>query len=363
MATTYRLADIAARIGAELRAGPAVADAGGASVADTEVSALSPLQEAGPGTLSFLASPKYRAHLARTRATAVIVSPSLASECPVAALVVDQPYLAYARASRLFSTAPPAPPGIHPSAVVHKRAVVAPDAHVGPLAVVEEGAEVAAGAVIGAHCHVGAHSRIGPDVRLWPNVTIYHGVTIGARTVVHAGCVIGADGFGFAPDAGRWVKIEQLGGVVIGEDVEIGALTTIDRGAIGDTVIGNGVILDDQVHIAHNVTVGDYTAMAGKSGISGSSKVGRHCLISGMSGLVGHIELCDGVQVSGMTAVTRSISEPGIYTGGTGMMPHAEWTKNAARFRQLDALARRVADLEKKLSNLNGPGKGEESSA
>lgn len=361
MATTYRLAEIAARIGAELRAGADVA--ADADVSDAEVSGLAPVQEAGPGTLTFVSSPKYRAHLARTRATAVIVSPALAPECPVAALVVDQPYLAYARASRLFSTAPVAAPGIHPSAVVHPRAVVAPDAHVGPLAVVEEGAEIAAGAVIGAHCHVGAHSRIGPGVRLWPNVTIYHGVSIGARTVVHSGCVIGADGFGFAPDAGKWVKIEQLGGVVIGEDVEIGALTTIDRGAIGDTVLGNGVILDDQVHIAHNVTVGDYTAMAGKSGISGSSKVGRHCLISGMSGLVGHIELCDGVQVSAMTAVTRSISEPGVFTGGTGMMPHAEWMKNAARFRQLDALARRVADLERQLSKLNGPGKGEESSA
>lgn len=356
--TMLRLRDIAAHIGAELRAAPASPDA-----PEVMVSALAPVQDAGPGTLTFVASPKYRAHLAGTQATAVIVSPALAAECPVAALVVDKPYLAYAKASRLFSKAPLPAPGIHPSAVVHARAVVDAGAHVGPLAVIEEGAEVAAGAIIGAHCHVGAGSRIGRDVRLWPNVTIYHGVTVGARTVIHAGCVIGGDGFGFAPDAGKWVKIEQVGGVVIGEDVEIGALTTIDRGAIGDTVIGNGVILDDQVHIAHNVTVGDYTAMAGKSGISGSSKVGRHCLISGMSGLVGHIELCDGVQVSGMTAVTRSISEPGIYTGGTGMMPHAEWTKNAARFRQLDALARRVADLERQWRKLNDPEAGEESSA
>lgn len=348
----HRLGDIARYIGAELRGDP-----------DVVVTALATVQSATPGTLTFVASPKYRAHLAGTHATAVIVAPSLVDDCPVAALVVDQPYLAFARVSHLFSTSPAFAPGIHPSAVVSPGAHIAPDAHVGPLAVIEDGAVIGEGASVGAQCYVGANVQIGAQVRLWPNVTIYHGVRIGARTIIHAGVVLGADGFGYAPNAGRWEKIAQVGGVVIGEDVEIGPLTTIDRGAIEDTVIGNGVILDDQVHIAHNVTVGDYTAMAGKSGISGSSKVGKHCLISGMSGLVGHIELCDNVQISGMTAVTRSIDKPGVYTGGTGMMEHGDWAKNAARFRHLDSIVRRLADLEKQVRELKGPEEGGEQSA
>lgn len=344
-----RLGELAEFLGAQLQGD-----------ADLRVDRLAPVQSATAGALSFVASPKYRAHLDGTAATAVIVPPSLADRCPVAALVVEQPYLAYARVSHLFATAPVRAPGIHPSAVVAPGAQVAASAHVGPLSVVEDGAVIGDGVVIDAQCYVGAGVQLGAGVRLWPNVTIYHGVKIGQRTIIHAGVVIGADGFGFAPAGGRWEKIAQVGGVVIGDDVEIGALTTIDRGAIEDTVIGNGVILDDQVHIAHNVTVGDYTAMAGKSGISGSSKVGKHCLISGMSGLVGHIELCDNVQISGLTAVTRSIDKPGVYTGGTGMMEHGEWARNAARFRHLDSIARRLATVEKQLRELTGPAPGVE---
>ncbi len=323
--------------------------------ADAEVSALATIQGAGPGTLSFVANPKYQAHLDGTRATAVIITEALLPRCPCNALVVDNPYLAYAKVSHLFDRAPKPAPGVHPSAVVDPGARLGTGVHVGPLAVIEAGAEIGDGAVIGAQCFVGADTRIGAGAVLWPNVTIYHGVTVGQRTIIHAGVVVGADGFGFAPSRGKWEKIAQVGGVVIGDDVEIGALTTIDRGAIGDTVIGNGVILDDQVHIAHNVSVGDYTAMAGKAGISGSTTVGKHCLISGMAGLVGHIDICDNVQISGMTVVSRSITEPGVYTSGTGMEPHASWTKNAARFRQLDAMARRLADLEKRLNQLERP--------
>lgn len=345
----WSLGELAERLGAELRGDAAL-----------RVGALAPVHAARRGTLSFVANPRYRAELASTQATAVIVAPALAEHCPVAALVIANPYLAYARVSQWFEELPPTPPGIDPTAVVHPQATVAASAHVGPLAVVEAGAEIGEGAIIGAQCHVGAGARIGAQVRLWPNVTIYRHVRIGQRTIIHAGTVVGADGFGYAKDGERWYRIAQLGSVQVGDDVEIGALCTIDRGAIEDTVIGNGVILDDQVHIAHNVTVGDYTAMAGKSGISGSSKVGRHCIIAGMSGLVGHIELCDNVQVSGMTAITRSIDQPGTYTGGTGMMEHGEWAKNAARFRQLDAMARRLAQLERRLKELEDPGDGQD---
>lgn len=318
------------------------------------VHALAPIQGAGPGTLSFVSSPKYQAALAATGATAVILAEPLLARCPCAALVVANPYLAYAKVSHLFSKLPAVVPGVHASATVAADVQVPVDAHIGAHAVIEEGVLLGAGVVIGPHTVVGAGTRLGAGVRLWANVTIYPGVVIGERTIIHAGSVIGADGFGFAPDDGKWQKIAQVGSVVIGNDVEIGALCSIDRGAIGDTVLGNGVILDDQVHIAHNVSVGDYTAMAGKSGISGSTRVGRHCLISGMAGLVGHIEICDNVRISGMTTVAKSITKPGVYTSGTGMEEHASWTRNAARFRQLDAMARRLAELEKKLRALEG---------
>lgn len=343
-----RLGELAGFLGASLRGD-----------ADAQVSGLAAIQSATPGTLSFVASPKYQSWLTETKATAVIVSPAMADRCPVAALVVDQPYVAFARVSHLFATEPPTPPGVHPSAIVAPGVQLPASVHVGALAVVEEGAVLGEGVVVGAQCYVGAGARLGDRCRLWPNVTIYHGVKIGQRTIIHAGAVIGADGFGFAPNAGKWEKIAQVGGVIIGDDVEVGALTTIDRGAIEDTIIGNGVILDDQVHIAHNVVVGDYTAMAGKSGISGSTKVGKHCLLSGMAGLVGHIELCDNVQVSGMTVVSRSITRPGVYTSGTGMEEHGSWAKNAARFRQLDAMARRLAEVERRLREIDGPGEGE----
>lgn len=318
------------------------------------VHALAPIQSAGPGTLSFVASPKYQAALAATGATAVILAEPLLARCPCAALVVPNPYLAYAKVSHLFSKLPVVVPGVHPSATVAADVQVPVDAHIGAHAVIEDGVLLGAGVVIGPHTVVGAGTRLGTGVRLWANVTIYPGVVIGERTIIHAGSVIGADGFGFAPDDGKWQKIAQVGSVVIGNDVEIGALCSIDRGAIGDTVLGNGVILDDQVHIAHNVSVGDYTAMAGKSGISGSTRVGKHCLISGMAGLTGHIEICDNVRISGMTTVAKSITEPGVYTSGTGMEEHASWARNAARFRQLDAMARRLAELEKKLRALEG---------
>ncbi len=331
---------------------------------------LAAIQSARPGTLSFIANPKYQSWLGDTQATAVILSESLLARCPCNALVIDNPYLAYAKVSHLFATEALNPPGIHPSAVVAADAQVAASAHIGPLAVIESGVQIGAGAVIGAQCYIGANTQIGAQTRLWPNVTIYHGVRIGQRTIIHAGTVIGSDGFGYAVAATakkstqdadgqpqhqpKWQKIAQIGGVDIGDDVEIGACATIDRGAIGDTIIENGVIMDNQVHIAHNASVGENTAIAGKSGLSGSSRLGRNCTMAGMSGLVGHIEVCDNVHISSMTAISRSITRPGVYTSGTGMEEHAGWLKNAARFRQLDAMARKLAELERRLGKFDG---------
>lgn len=334
---------------------------------DATVAALAAIQSARPGTLSFIANPKYHAWLDDTQATAVILPESLLARCPCNALVIDNPYLAYAKVSHLFATEALNPPGIHPSAVIAADAQVAASAHIGPLAVIESGAQIGAGAVIGAQCYIGANTQIGANTRLWPNVTIYHGVKIGQRTIIHAGTVIGSDGFGYAAVVAakgapavtgerqpKWQKIAQIGSVEIGDDVEIGACTTIDRGAIGNTIIENGVIMDNQVHIAHNASVGENTAIAGKSGVSGSSRLGRNCTMAGMSGLVGHIEVCDNVHISAMTAISRSITRPGVYTSGTGMEEHAGWLKNAARFRQLDAMARRLAELERRLGKPDG---------
>ena len=314
------------------------------------ITGLATLADAGPGQLSFLANVQYRKLLASTRAEAVLLRESDAEGFVGNALVVTDPYLAYARLSHRFDPKPCPAAGVHPSALVAENARVHPEASVGPYVVIEAEAEIGAGVTLGAHCHVGARSRIGAGGWLAPRVTIYHDVRIGERVVIQSGAVIGSEGFGFANEAGRWQKIAQIGGVTIGDDVEIGANTTIDRGALADTVIGNGVKLDNQIQIAHNVQVGDHTAMAACVGISGSTRIGRHCMIAGGVGMVGHIEVCDNVFVSGMTMVTRSITEPGAYSSGTAMQPAAEWKKSAARIRQLDALVKRVQQMEKQLA-------------
>lgn len=330
------LAALAEELGAELHGDGAVM-----------LSGLGTLKSAGPGDLTFLANPRYRNYLEQTRASAVLCTPDQVAACPGAALAVADPYLAFARASQHFDRTPRAQPGIHPSAVVAPDAQVDASASVGPHAVIEEGAEVGPGAVVMANAYVGAGSVLGTQVRIWPNVTIYHGVRLGARCVVHAGTVIGADGFGFAPSREGWTKVAQVGGVLIGDDVDIGACTTIDRGAIEDTVIGNGVIIDNQVQIAHNVVIGDHTALAGKVGIAGSSRIGSRCLLAGAVGVSGHLEITDGVQVLGMSLVSRSLNQPGVYASGQPVDEHGSWRRNTVRLRQLDALFRRVKALEK----------------
>lgn len=308
---------------------------------------LNTLSAATRGDLTFLASKAYRRQLANTGASAVILSPADAGDYDGNALIHPNPYVAFARLSALFETRPKVQAGVHPTAVVDASARLGAEVIIGPHAVIAAGVEVGQGTEIGAGCFVGADSVIGVGCILHPRVTVYHGVSIGCRVIIHSGTVIGADGFGFANDAGRWVKIHQVGGVEIGDDVEIGACTTIDRGALGNTVIGNNVIIDNLVQIAHNVRIGDHSALAGCAAIAGSTVVGRHCVLAGGAGLVGHIELCDGVTITGRSMITHSIDKPGVYSSGTSFQDNKSWKKNAVRFAHLDELARRLARLEK----------------
>ncbi len=316
------------------------------------VTGLSTLQKAAEGTLSFLANPAYEKYLVGTAASAVIMSPAMAENFSGNALVMDNPYLGFARASRLFEPEDGDQVGIHPSATVDEAAMVADSAWVGPGVVVEAGAEVAEGVRILGNSYIGRDSRVGRDTVLKACVTLYHGVTVGDRCIIHSGVVIGSDGFGFANDGGSWVKIAQLGGVIIGNDVEIGANTVIDRGALGDTVIHDGVILDNLIQIAHNVEIGKNTAIAGCVGISGSTRVGSGCTIAGGTGIAGHLDITDNVHIAGMAMITKSITEAGAWSSGcVGTMPVKEWRRNTVRFRQLDDMARRLRKIEKDLEN------------
>lgn len=343
MTTPVRLADLAVRFGCELRGDP-----------DATVDRVAALQDAAPGSLAFLANPRYRRQLPATRATAVVLDAAAADACPVAALVTPNPHATYARIAQLLHPEPPVAPGVHPSAVVEEGALVAASAAVGPHAYVARGATLGERAVVGPGSVLLAGVRLGSDSRLVARVTLCAGVRIGQRCILHPGAVIGADGFGHVLDEGRYLKVPQLGSVVIGDDVEIGANTTIDRGAIGDTVIGDGVRIDNQVQIGHNVRIGDSTAIAGCVGISGSTTIGRRCMIGGMVGFVGHLEVCDDVAITGRTMVSRSIHEPGVYSGGLPMDLAARFRRNSARFQHLDEIARRLRRLEQAAGTTRG---------
>lgn len=311
------------------------------------INAVQTLQDAQQGGISFLANPSYRSQLTSTKASAVIVSEKMAAEAPCATLVVANPYYAFALVTQMFDNRPQPSGQIHPSAVVAASAQIGANVTIAANAVVGEHCIIGDRTEIGAGTVVGDHSVLGSDCLLHANVTLYHDVVLGDNVRIHSGTVIGADGFGFAPNAGKWEKIAQLGGVVIGNNVEIGANTCIDRGALGNTVVQDDVILDNQIQIAHNVELGEGTAIAACTGISGSTKVGKHCTIAGGVGMNGHIEITDGVHIAGMAMITGSITEPGAYASGTSYMPYTEWRRNVARFRQLDALAKRVKQLEK----------------
>jgi len=332
------LAELAERFGCVLH-GPA----------ERTVSTVGTLTAAGPDAIAFLANPAYAGALAATRAGAVILDERHRAACPVPCLVTKSPYATYARIAALLHPPPPPVPGVHPSAVVASDAIVAPTAEIAAHAVVGARSEIGDGAVIGPGCTIGADVEIGAHTRLVARVTVLDGVRIGSRCVLQPGAVIGADGFGFAEDFanGGWVKVPQVGTVVIGDDVEIGANTTIDRGAIDDTVIEDGVKIDNLVQIAHNVRIGAHTAMAGQSGIAGSARIGKRCMIGGGVGIVGHISVCDDVVLLARSLVTQSIDQPGLYGGALPADDAARWRRNAARFRQLDELARRVRALER----------------
>ena len=332
----WPLGKLADRIGAELHGDP-----------ERVVQAISPLGIAGEGDLSFLANRRYLRDLRSTRASAVIVGPGDADASPTAVLVLANPYLGYARAAALMATPPVVEPGIHPSAVVDAAADVSPTASIGPLAVVGSGATVGARVRVGPGSVLGPETAIGEGSRLVANVTVCRGVRIGARCLLHPGAVVGADGFGLANDDGTWVKIRQLGTVRLGDDVEVGANTTIDLGALQDTVIGNGVKIDNQVQIAHNVVVGPDTAIAGCVAIAGSVRIGARCIIEGAAMISGHLELADDVHITGGTAVAKSIARSGVWSSGMPAQQNHVWRRMWVRMQKLDDLARRLSRLER----------------
>jgi UDP-3-O-[3-hydroxymyristoyl] glucosamine N-acyltransferase len=322
--------------------------------ADRPVARIAPLESADAQSIGFLANPRYQSQLATTAAGCVIVSPALreaaeARSAGGATLVCADPYLAYARLTQWWAARqrPRPEPGVHASAVVEPGAHLGPGVCVAAFAYVGRGARIGAGAVIGEHGHVGEHAEVGDNSWFKPRVTLQEACRIGARAIVHSGAVIGADGFGFAPEAGRWTKIEQLGAVRIGDDVEIGANTCIDRGALEDTVLGNGVKLDNLVQIGHNVRIGDHTAFAGCVGVAGSARIGAHCTAGGGAIILGHLEIVDHVHITAATLISRSIRKPGQYSGAFPFDDNASWEKNAATLRQLHTLRERVRALER----------------
>jgi UDP-3-O-[3-hydroxymyristoyl] glucosamine N-acyltransferase len=333
----------------------AIATLAGARIArgdpDARIHGLASLESAGPQDLGFLAGPRHAAKARATRAGAVIASESEAGVLPsgCALLLSDDPYRGFAAVAREVAArlSPAVTPGRHPSACVAVDAVIGDRVTIGPNAVIGAGSSVGEGASIGAGVVLGGNVVIGPGTVLHPRVTIYDRCAIGARGVIHAGAVIGADGFGFAPAGDHWEKFPQLGRVVIGDDVEIGANTTIDRGALDDTVIGNGCKLDNQIQIGHNVRIGEGTALAGCVGVAGSAVIGRRCRVGGSAGILGHLEICDDVTISAMSLVTRSISQPGFYTGIFPLMDNPDWERAAAVLRRLPDLRARLRRLER----------------
>ena len=331
-----RLDEIVTRLGGTLE--------GDASVLVAQVGTLA---SAGEGEIAFLANPKYRKQLATTKASAVIVPPQFAGEARLPRIVTPNSYAYYARVAALLNPAPQRPIGIHPSALVH--CAVPASASIGERAVVGAGVVLGENVTLYPGCVIGDGVAIGAGSVLYPNVVVYRDCVVGERAVIHAGVVIGADGFGFAKEGERWLKIPQIGRVVIGDDVEIGANTTIDRGALDDTVIGNGVILDNQIQIAHNVHIGDFSAIAGCVGIAGSTRIGKRCTVGGAGMIIGHLELADDVHISAGSMVTKSLHQAGQYTSIFPLERHDEWLHNAAQIKRLSKLAERVAELEKKL--------------
>ena len=335
---SIRLADLAQQLDAELHGD-----------GDIVITGVASMQSAGEGQITFIVNSRYREQLATCQASAVVMTADDLPFAKSAALVVKTPYLTYARMAQILDTTPQPAQNIAPSAVIDASARLGNNVSVGANAVIESGVELGDNVVIGAGCFVGKNSRIGAGSRLWANVTIYHEIQIGEQCLIQSSTVIGADGFGYANDRGNWIKIPQLGRVIIGDRVEIGACTTIDRGALDDTIIGNGVIIDNQCQIAHNVVIGDNTAVAGGVIMAGSLKIGRYCMIGGASVINGHMEICDKVTVTGMGMVMRPISEPGVYSSGIPLQPNKVWRKTAALVMNIDEMNKRLKAVERKV--------------
>jgi UDP-3-O-[3-hydroxymyristoyl] glucosamine N-acyltransferase len=342
-----RLGDLVERFGGQLVGDP-----------DLEVQGIAPLDSAGASHISFLSNSKLRALAAQSGAAALIVAPlddaTVAATYEGARIVTTNPYAYFARAAQYFAAleATPPAPGVHPSAVVDAGAQVHPSAHVGPHATIEAGAVIGPGAIVGAGCFVGRDAEIGEDTQLFANVSFHARCRIGKRGILHSGAVIGTDGFGFARENGAYIKIPQTGRVLLGDDVDIGANTTIDRGAMADTVIEDGVKLDNQIQIGHNCHIGAHTAMAGCVGVAGSAKIGKNCTFGGAAMVLGHLEIADNVHISSGSMVSRSVLEPGQYTGFYPLAKNAEWEKSAVIVRNLASMRDKIRTLEKQIKQL-----------
>jgi len=337
--SSIRLAELAQQLDAELHGD-----------GDLVITGVASMQTAQAGHITFIVNPRYYEQLATCQASAVVMTEADLPFAKGAALVVKNPYLTYARMAQILDSTPQPAQNIAPSAVIDAASTLGNNVAIGANAVIESGVVLGDNVVIGPGCFVGKNTQIGAGSRLWANVSIYHDIQIGEQCLIQSSTVIGADGFGYANDRGNWVKIPQLGRVIIGDRVEIGACTTIDRGALDDTIIGNGVIIDNQCQIAHNVVIGDNTAVAGGVIMAGSLKIGRYCMIGGASVINGHMEICDKVTVTGMGMVMRPITEPGVYSSGIPLQPNKAWRKTAALVMNIDEMSKRLKTIERKVN-------------
>ena len=336
----FTLGELAKRLNAQL-----------SGDADCEIFRVATLTDAGKGDITFLHDSKHHDFLKATDASAVIVNEANVADLCTNGLIVKNPHIAYAQVAGWLNPVTAAIAGIHSSVIIDPDSHVHPAVHIGPQCVVESGVVIAEGCEIGPGCVIAKGVKIGRGSRLIANVTVCHDVSIGSRVTLHPGVVIGADGFGLADDEGRWVKVPQLGSVVIGDDVEIGSNTTVDRGAIKDTIIEDGVKLDNLIQIGHNVHIGEHTAIAACTAVAGSARIGKHCAIGGCVGIVGHLEIADNVTITGMSHVSQAITEQGIYSSGTPLEENSKWHRNFVRLKQLDDMARRIKKVEKQINN------------
>lgn len=338
--SSITLAELAKQIGAELR-----------GQGDITVSSIGTLLDATVGQITFLSNPKYRSQLSETNASAVIINEDDAQWCKTNALIMKNSYLGYALAARLLDETPDSASDICSSAKIASTAKLGNNVRVAANAVIEDGAVIGDDVQIGPGSFVGKNAKIGSGCKFWANVTVYHECILGKNCLLQSGSVIGSDGFGYANDAGNWIKIPQVGKAILGDNVEIGANSCIDRGALGDTILGNGVIIDNLVQIAHNVEIGDNTAMAACAVVAGSTVIGKYCVIAGQVGINGHISITDKVTFTGFAMVTKSITESGVYSSGVPATTNREWRKNMVGLRNIDSLSKRVKALEKQLKD------------